>query len=467
MSVAIWWTRRDLRLDDNQALDAAMRHGQQVLPVWVFDPRLLNSPYVGEKRLAFLLEGLRKLDHDLRKRGSRLIIRHGDPLTELGRLQEQSGAQVIFAGEDHSPFARRRDQAVQQQLPLQLVNSITVHPPGTISKEDGDPYVVYSPFMRAWKALRPPEMDDLLPTPEKINTPDGLPADSIPNEPIRPDDFPYPAGEEEAQRRLDDFMAQSVYQYASRRNQLDQDGTSGLSPYLRFGMLSPRRAAAAAGRAWSRAEDKEARKGAETFLNELIWREFYIHILAHFPHVRGGSFRPKYDDLAWENDQAQFEAWCAGETGYPVVDAAMRQLATQGWMHNRARMVVASFLTKDLLIDWRWGERWFMQHLIDGDPAANNGGWQWTAGTGTDAAPYFRIFNPVSQGRKHDPQGKFIRRWLPELGNVPDKHIHSPWEMPEKTQKEVDCIIGKDYPAPLVDHQEARERTLAAYKVVV
>jgi deoxyribodipyrimidine photo-lyase len=212
------------------------------------------------------------------------------------------------------------------------------------------------------------------------------------------------------------------------------------------------------------APNSEARKGAESWFNELIWREFYIHILYHFPHVRGRSFRHELDAIGWANAESDFDAWCQGRTGYPMVDAAMRQLAQTGWMHNRARMIVASFLVKDLLIDWRWGERWFMQHLVDGDPAANNGGWQWTAGTGTDAAPYFRVFNPILQGKKSDPQGAYVRHWLPELSTVPNKYIHNPWEMPIETQRKVGCLIGRDYPPPIVDHKLARERVLAVYR---
>jgi deoxyribodipyrimidine photo-lyase len=277
---------------------------------------------------------------------------------------------------------------------------------------------------------------------------------------------PFPPGEVEARRRLEAFVAGDdapIYRYAEGRNRLDRDGTSRLSPYLRFGMLSARQAVVGALAAAGAAPGAGARQGAETWLNELVWREFFIHILYHFPRVRASSFRPEYDRIAWENDEAAFAAWCQGRTGYPVVDAAMRQLVQTGWMHNRARMIVASFLVKDLLVDWRWGERFFMQHLVDGDPAANNGGWQWTAGTGTDAAPYFRIFNPILQGKKHDPGGDFVRRWLPELDGVPDKYLHAPWEMPEEVQHQAGCTIGQDYPAPIVDHAWARERTLAAY----
>jgi deoxyribodipyrimidine photo-lyase len=350
---------------------------------------------------------------------------------------------------------------------LHLLPGVTVFPPGSVRKADGDPYVVYTPFARTWQELPRPGAAALLPEPEAIVTPDELASEPIPDEPRLPDTVPFAAGEAAARQQLDAFATGPIETYGQLRNRVDSDGTSRLSPYLRFGMLSPRAALVAADEAFAAAGSETARKGAQTWRNELIWREFFVHILFFFPEARDHSFREKYRAIAWRNDEAEFEAWCAGRTGYPLVDAAMRQLATSGWMHNRARMVVGSFLTKDLLIDWRWGERWFMQHLIDGDPAANNGGWQWVAGTGTDAAPYFRIFNPVSQSEKHDPNGRFIRRWLPELANVPDNFIHAPWRMSQAAQEEAGCRIGRDYPAPIVDHGEARSHTLAAYKEVV
>jgi deoxyribodipyrimidine photo-lyase len=290
----------------------------------------------------------------------------------------------------------------------------------------------------------------------------------IPTEPVLPASVPFPPAEAEARRRLRAFAdgegAGSIYQYAEGRDRMDLDGTSKLSPYLRFGMLSARQAVIAALRAREAASDAQSRSGAETWLNELIWREFYMAILARFPHVLEQSFRANLQGIVWENDEDAFAAWCEGRTGYPVVDAAMRQLVETGWMHNRARMIVASFLVKDLLIDWRLGERFFMQHLVDGDPAANNGGWQWTAGTGTDAAPYFRIFNPTLQGKRHDPDGAYVRRWVPELTKVPDRYIHEPSKMSLDAQQEAACIIGRDYPAPIVDHAWARERVLNAYR---
>jgi deoxyribodipyrimidine photo-lyase len=241
------------------------------------------------------------------------------------------------------------------------------------------------------------------------------------------------------------------------------DGTSALSPYLRFGMISARQAVDAARAAVNQAQNSQERNSAQTWLTELIWREFYVHILYHFPHVRKTAFRPELANIRWKNDPDDFSAWQTGRTGYPVVDAGMRQLLELGWMHNRARMITASFLVKDLLIDWRWGERHFMQQLLDGDPAANNGGWQWTAGTGTDAAPYFRVFNPTLQGMKFDPRGDYVRRYVPELAHVPDPYIHEPWKMPADVQRQAGCLIGVDYPQPIVDHSAARKRALERF----
>lgn len=471
MAAAIWWIRRDLRLADNQALHAALAHADQIIPVFILDPNLLASPYSGAKRLAFLLGGLRQLDEALRRRGSRLIVRsrQAQPQEQLAALVAETGAVAVFAEEDVSPYACRRDSPIAASLPLHLTGGLTVHPPNAVSKADSTPYTVFTPFSRAWKTLPLPRPGSLIPAPEQITTPSDIVSDPVPATPALPDTVPFPPGEAEAQRRLALFAGSAdptlskIAAYADARNRLDLAGTSQLSPYLRFGMLSARQAAVRAVEATEQAATPQGRQGAETWLTELIWREFYISILHHFPYVRRSSFRAEYDGIRWTNNETAFAAWTAGRTGYPVVDAAMRQLAESGWMHNRARMIAASFLVKDLLIDWRWGERWFMQHLLDGDPAANNGGWQWTAGVGTDAAPYFRVFNPVLQGQKFDPNGSYLRRWLPELAHVPDQFIHTPWEMPADLQSRSHCVIGQDYPEPIVDHLRAKDRTLAAY----
>jgi deoxyribodipyrimidine photo-lyase len=466
VKTVIWWIRRDLRVEENNALLEALQDSEQVIPLFILDPKLLNSSYRSDKRVAFLMEGLRLLDHDLRTFQGRLIVRKGDPKTALTSMLAETNAQAIYAEEDFSTYARERDRQVQDQLPLTLVNGLTVWHPSTVLKKDGSPYTVFTPFSRAWRALPSFGVEIAKISRPRIFVPDEISSDPLPEEPALPNTFPFPPGEAEARRRLMTFIHGEdapIYRYASRRNRMDLAGTSELSPYLRFGMLSAREAVLAAHQAIADAPNQEASKSAKTWLNELIWREFYYSILYHFPHVRKESFRPEYRSLRWQNDEKDFDSWCEGKTGYPVVDAAMRQLVQIGWMHNRARMIVASFLVKDLLVDWRWGEKWFMQHLIDGDVAANNGGWQWTAGTGTDAAPYFRIFNPVLQSKKFDPDGEYIRRWVPELRNLPTRFIHEPWLMSSTDQTAIGCIIGQNYPSPIIDHRLARERTLEAY----
>ena len=461
MATAIWWIRRDLRLEDNEALTHALQTAESVIPVFILDPTLLQSPNTGEKRVAFLFEGLRQLESDLQAKGSRLIVRRGKPLAELTQLLRESQAEVIFAEEDFTPYARRRDAQVANALPLRLVGGTAVHHPATVLKADGTPYIVFTPFSKVWRER--PSPTHTLPQPGSISSPSEMESSPLPDDPQLGDNLPFPPGEAEAQRRLRMFAEDCMYGYAESRDRLDLEGTSQLSPYLHLGMLSARQAVLTAQRAIAEAPNQEAQKGASAWLNELIWREFYIAILYHFPYVLERSFRERYEDIAWHNSEELFEAWQEGRTGFPVIDAAMQQLRQIGWMHNRARMIVASFLVKDLLINWQWGERWFMQRLIDGDLASNNGGWQWTAGTGTDAAPYFRIFNPTSQSKKFDPNGQYIRRWLPQLANVPDKYIHEPSKMPSKLQKEIGCLIGQDYPAPIIDHSEARKRALEVY----
>jgi len=466
MPTAIWWVRRDQRLNDNDALRTALETCDAVVPVFILDPALLTASDVSPRRVAFMLGGLAALDADLRTRGSRLVVRRGAPGDELARLVAETGAVAIYAEADPWPYGRRRDAAVAATLPLHLTTGITVWPADTVMKADGTPYTVFTPYSRAWRTLPPPTPAELWSPPEWLPAlPDNLLGLSIPVEPAPPGGALFVPGEAEALRRLAAFAGGSdapIGRYDAERNRMDLDGTSQLSPYLRFGMISARRASVAA-RSVIDGPGPGARKGAETWYSELIWREFYMAILYHFPHVLEQAFREQYRAIPWRNDEAEFAAWCAGRTGFPVVDAAMRQLTATGWMHNRARMIVASFLVKDLLIDWRWGERFFMQHLIDGDPAANNGGWQWTAGVGTDAAPYFRIFNPARQGARFDPDGAYVRRWVPELASVPAKYIHEPEAMSPALQRELGVVIGRDYPAPIVDHALARERTLGAY----
>jgi deoxyribodipyrimidine photo-lyase len=470
---SIWWIRRDLRLTDNLALhsaaSASLNAGPEagsVLPVFILDPAFSSQ---STRRRDYLYAGLHALDNELRKRGSYLVIRKGKPVDVLRQLFNEVKADVIHAEEDFTPYARRRDALVAKLLPLQLVSGQTVHHPKAILKKDGRPYTVYTPYSKAWKAAL--DVIKLIPTPEQINTPQGIASEPLPK---FESNTLFPAGEQEALRRLDQFTltppplpqgegqgARGVHAYADHRNRMDLDGTSALSPYIRFGMIGLRQAVHAAKLAAlpspnGRGGGGEG-KGAEAWLNELIWREFYIQILYHFPHVTKTAFNKSLANIPWRNDPSEFEAWKEGRTGVPVVDAAMRQLKETGWMHNRARMIIASFLVKDLLIDWRWGEAWFMENLLDGDLAPNNGGWQWTAGTGTDAAPYFRIFNPVLQSAKFDPNGDYIRKWVPELRRVSAEEIHAPWEYE---------VHVAGYPSqPIVDRNIVKERTLQAYAI--
>lgn len=444
---AIWWIRRDLRLTDNATLHAALGAGS-VIPTFIIDPAFSRS---SARRKDFLHEGLHALDRDLRARGSYLIVRTGKPADVLHQLLNKTHAEVIFAEEDFTPYAVKRDENIARFLPLQLISGQTVHHPTQVLKADGKPYIVFTPYSKAWKAQLPHSIT-LYPAPERINTPAGITGEPLPRFKVSPS---FPAGEKEASVRLDEFLYQRIYAYAEQRNRMDLNGTSSLSPYLHFGMLGLRQAVYAARQARVSAKSEAAKQSADVWLNELIWREFYIQILFHFPHVGQTAFNPSLAHIEWRNDEAEFEAWKDGQTGVPIVDAAMRQLKEIGWMHNRARMIVASYLVKDLLIDWRWGENYFMDELLDGDRAANNGGWQWTAGTGTDAAPYFRIFNPVLQSAKFDPNGEYIRRWVPELRGLDAQDIHAPWEKGIKVE---------GYPErPIVERDKVR--TLGAYQL--
>ena len=473
MPPIIHWFRRDLRLHDNTALAAAAEAcGGAVIPVFVLDDAILYGRWASPARTAWLLENLRALDAELRARGSQLVLRRGEPLAELLAVAKTCGAQGVYWNRDYTPYALRRDAEAKLELraaglAAHSFKDAVIFELLEVATQEGRPYSVYSPYARRWRERLAAEGSAVQEAPQLVAPelwPDGVPLPTLADLGMALGHALPQAGEAAAREQLARFAdlrrEGAIAGYAERRNLMAEDGTSRLSPYLRLGALSPRQCLQATQALGAKGA---AGAGVETWVGELIWRDFYMQVLYHHPHVLRGAFRPVYDELEWENDPALYAAWAEGRTGYPIVDAAMRQLRAEGWMHNRARMIVASFLTKDLLIDWRQGERHFMQLLIDGDPAANNGGWQWAAGTGTDAQPFFRIFNPASQGEKFDPLGAYVRRYVPELANVPNKFVHQPHLMAPAEQLRADVQVGRDYPRPIVEHKLQRVRALELY----
>ena len=460
---ALLWLRRDLRLHDHPALRAALDDGGPVVPVFSFDPRLLAGRHGSGPRTQFLLECLADVAASLRRRGSGLVVRHGPPERVLPALARELEANTVFWTGDVSPFAAGRDQAVRHELDA-LGIQVRVRP-GLFVLDDprapltsaGDPYRVFTPFHRAWlrqvrrEVLPPPRSLPALPggvEPGEIPTLSDLGLRESAEQPLT-------GGEHAGRRRVQRFLADGIAEYGVRRDDLGADASSRLSPYLHFGCISPRELEAALPHG----------SGAEEFRRQLCWRDFYAHVLAHFPANARQEFQARYrGSIRWSRAERRFRAWCDGRTGYPLVDAAMRQLRREGWMPNRARLVVGSFLTKDLGLDWRWGERWFMRLLIDGDEASNNGNWQWIASVGVDPQPPFRrMYNPARQQARFDPDGGYVRRHVAELRDVPDEYLAEPWTMPEEAQREAGCVIGETYPAPIVDHGTARREALARY----
>lgn len=464
MPTAIYWFRRALRLDDNHGLNAALERFGSVVPVFILDPAILSRPDTGKARVRFLFEGLAVLDADLRKRGGRLIVRHGDPLNVLPRLLAECDARAIYFADEHEPYGIQRDEAVRTTLEQQGIQVLTQEDhllvsPDRIFSKTGSAYTQFTFYKKRWVDEKIPAP---LPVPRHISVPEQIQSEPLPTpEPSWPRATVL-GGEEEARKLLDRFLVEAAGDYDTGRDKPAQEGTSRLSAYLRFGMLSARRFYHEL-QALREKLPTTRHAGVDTVISELCWRDFFAQVLFHYPRAATGSFKVGLDTIAWQNEERLFEAWKQGRTGYPIVDAAMRQLQSESWMHNRARMIVASFLTKDLLIDWRWGEKHFMELLVDGDMAANNGGWQWAASTGTDAQPYFRIFNPTSQGEKFDPAGEYVKRWVPELAQVPANTIHTPWLLSTAERKR----LGADtYPMPIVDHAVQREKALALFKAV-
>ena len=461
---ALVWFRRDLRDHDHAALSTALNNARQVYCAFVFDTDILDAlPSRQDRRVHFIRESLLELDAALRTKGGGLIVRHGRATEEISALARQLGVDIVYANRDYEPAAKQRDAAVADSLlasgiAFQAIKDQAIFDGDEVLTQAGKPFSVFTPYKNAWlKRLTAvdtaewPCTGGLAPCPT-ANIPSleqiGFQATELEKIGIQP-------GMSGARALWDEFRTGRMPRYGALRDYPAVKGVSYLSVHLRFGTISirelARQAIATESTAW---------------LNELIWRDFYFMILDHFPQVVGHAFKPEYDAIRWAERPDWLAAWQQGRTGYPLVDAAMRQLNYSGWMHNRLRMVVASFLTKDLGLDWRLGERYFADHLNDFDLSANNGGWQWASSSGCDAQPYFRIFNPVTQSEKFDPDGKFIRRYVPELAAVPNKTIHAPWTMGRLEQESIGVVIGRDYPAPIVDHAEAREETLARYAVV-
>ncbi len=465
MDVSVMWFRRDLRMRDHPALHAAAQH-ERCVPVFVFDERLLTTGrFPSAIRTQFMLGCLEELAAGLEEKGGKLVVRHGRPEEEIARLCEEVGASHLYFTEDVSPWARGRDGSVVEALGdgvevHAMPGSCVVDDPTQIVTKQGKPYTVFSPFERTWRGI---PRRDLLQAPREVRTPANVEAGKLPTLeelglPEPPSRGSFDPGEAAAQRAFKGFLKTGVDQYAETRD-APKGGSSRLSPYLRWGCISA--LTVDQGVAELRGD------GPHDYRAEIAWRDFYAMVLIEFPYVTRKEYVERMRALEWADPKDHLDEWVRGQTGYPLVDAGMRQLAEEGWMQNRVRMVVGSFLTKDLHLDWREGERVFMERLLDGDMAANNGGWQWIASTGTDPKPYFqRLFNPMTQQEKFDPDGEYVKKWCPELSKVPAGKLSKPWTMSEEEQEAAGCVIGRDYPAPIVDHKQERLRTIERYRAV-
>jgi deoxyribodipyrimidine photo-lyase len=481
---ALVWLRRDLRADDNAALYHAVHAARRVWCAFVFDRAILDALPRADRRVEFIRDSLVGLETQLRGlaaahgiEGVALLVRHGAAAQALPQLAAELQVQAVYANHDDDPDALARDARVRGALAaagiaLHTSKDHVVFERSELLTQSGNPYSVFTPYRNAWLAALTPQALQAWPVAHHAAALAAVPAGIASGVPALAEigfaatdlhALKLPSGSAGAQEMLADFLGR-IDRYADQRDHPAVKGPSYLSTHLRFGTLSIRQAAR---EAWTRAQAGSA--GARAWLSELVWRDFYHQVLHHHPQVVAHAFRPEYEHLHWEHGKhadAAFAAWCEGRTGYPLVDAAMQQINRTGYMHNRLRMVVASFLVKDLGLDWRRGERYFAEKLNDYDLAANNGGWQWAASTGCDAQPYFRIFNPVSQSQKFDAQGKFIRRYLPALAKLPDALIHAPWLARPIDLAAAGLVLGRDYPAPIVDHEQARAKTLARYAAV-
>lgn len=462
-STTILWLRRDLRIHDHPALHAALASAELVLPVFVLDDGVFQGRWASADRTHAMLETLTELRASYEALGGTLAVRKGIPGEVLGQLAAEHGAKQVHATSDASPFAISRDALVARMLNaggVELVRhaGLFCADISKIKTKDGRPYAVFSPFGRNWAEA---PRRDVLAAPPQVHSPSVDPG-MIPSvEDLgleRVLTNPLPAGESAARARMDEWLSDGVERYKDLHNDV-ASSTSRLSPYLHIGSLSAREL-----------EERVMEiPGAQpaAYRRQMAWRDFYAHVMLYSPTNTRTAYQPKFDALEWVDDPEGWKAWCEGTTGYPMVDAGMRELAATGFMHNRTRMVVGSFLTKDLHIDYRQGEAWFMKLLLDGDTSQNNGNWQWTASLGVDPQPYFkRIFNPILQQKKFDPDGVYVKRWIPELKDVPLKRLFEPWTMSEAEQEASGCVIDRDYPGPIVDHKLERLRAIERFRAV-
>jgi deoxyribodipyrimidine photo-lyase len=464
---SLCWLRRDLRLKDHVALYEACRLSQEVVVVFVFDTTILNKlKNKKDRRVTFIHQSLQEVGKKTHEKGSSLVVLHGNPIQEIPELAHRIKAQAVFTNRDYEPAAKKRDKAVlaacrSKGIEYHDFKDQVIFEGEELSTQSGTPFKVYTPYKKAWlKELNPvhhhnhsPKLNRLLPAKHLKNYQRDWTLKKLGFESA---ELWLPSGETGAAKQLKQFLPHLTNYDQNRDYPSLPHGTSGLSVHLRFGTLSIR--------SLVRLALDIPGSGAQTWLSELIWRDFYQMILDRFPYVVKGCFKKEYDRIQWPGHNTHFNAWCDGQTGFPLIDAAMRSFEQTGWMHNRLRMVVASFLTKDLLVDWRKGEQWFADNLLDFDLSANNGGWQWCASTGCDAQPYFRIFNPVTQSKKFDPEGRFIREQLPELSGFSNKRIHWPHEASNEEQEQAGCILGKDYTKPVVVHSQQRIRAIDLFK---
>jgi deoxyribodipyrimidine photo-lyase len=473
----IVWFRLDLRVVDNPALSAAAHESSSVLPVYILDDSADDGPLGGAGRW-WLHHSLAALESRLSALGAPLVLLRGNAEQEVAGLVRRTGARAVYWNRRYEPRAIARDRAVKARfsddgIVARSFNASLLFEPWTVATASGDWYKVFTPF---WKAcLARPEPERPLPAPDRLNGFEAAPGGErlvdwrlLPEEPDWAAGFrdAWRPGEQGANDALERFLLEKLSGYEALRDIPGAEATSCLSPYLHWGEIGPRQVWHAVMSRLHTANAIAPEGAAWKYLAELGWREFSYHLLYHFPDLPRHNFRPAFDDFPWGGDDRLYRAWTRGQTGFPVVDAGMRQLWATGWIHNRVRMVAASFLVKDLLADWRRGMHWFEDTLVDADLASNAASWQWVAGSGADAAPYFRIFNPVLQGEKFDPDGSYVRRWIPELAQLPDRWIHRPWEAPEAVREAAGLRLSQDYPLPCVDHAEARRRALAAFERV-